>query len=351
MKRLINKKIAFALALTVACIPAIGVPSKKAIAATKVVTSGDYKLTTEYSDSALSSVVSKYEKTFKSTYAQMAQQYSPGKAPKEVVVKFVKNEKYPVAYAVGNVIYVNPDYAKKHPNDQGMLVHEMFHVVDAYPNGVKAPSWFREGMADYARSRYSHIESWRLPAVKSTQKYTDSYGVTARFFSWLNHIKAPGSVLKIHQRVQNNYYSDDLFKEYTGKTLPQLWFEYQKNPGAVEGLNWAFPNNKSRYNGEAGSGKSVKYFEFNYVPGSQNYIHTRSNNSTQGKISYKVVNSSTGKTVRTYTTSTLKLNSLSYFDPLSKYSGQPKKGKYKLYVIVPKGMNIDFEFNYGNKYY
>jgi hypothetical protein len=350
MKLLINKKIAFALALTVACIPAIGVPSEKAIAATKVVTSGDYKLTTEYSDSALSSVVSKYEKTFKSTYAQMAKQYSPSKAPKEVVVKFVKNEKYPVAYTVGNVIYVNPDYAKKHLYDQGMLVHEMFHVVDAYPNGVTAPSWFREGMADYARSRYSNIESWRLPAVKSTQKYTDSYGVTARFFHWLNHIKAPGSVLKIHQRVQNNYYSDDLFKEYTGKTLAQLWSEYQNNSGKVEGLNWAFSSNKSRYNGETGSGKWVKYFDFTYVPGTLNYIHLRSNNSKQGKVSFKIVDSSTGKTVRTYTTPTMKTNSLIYYDPLSKY-GQPKKGKYKLYVQVPKGMNIDFEFNYGNKYY
>jgi hypothetical protein len=352
MKQLIKNKTWFVvLAFIMAIMVLIPVGMHDSYATTKVITSGEYKLTIDYSDTSLKTVVGKYEKTFKQTYAQMAKIYSPGRAPKEVSLKFEKNEKYPVAYAVGNVIYVNPDYAKKHPIDQGMLVHEMFHVVDAYPNGVSAPSWFREGMADYARFRTSNIEYWRLPAVKSSQKYTDSYGVTARFFTWINHIKYPGSLLKIHQRVQNNFYSDDLFKVYTGKTLSELWAEYQKSSNKVESLNWAFPNNKARYNGENGSGKWVKYFDLTYIPGPQNYIHTRSNNAKEGKVSYKLVNASTGKTVRIYTTSTLKQNSLSYFEPLSNYTGQPKKGKYKLYVQIPKGMNIDFEFNYGNKYY
>ncbi|MCH5584365.1 basic secretory family protein [Shimazuella sp. AN120528] len=320
-------------------------------ATTKVVKNGDYKMTIAYDDDQLKDVVSRYETTFKRTYPPMADAYNPKKARKEFFVKFEKNKDYPIAYTLGNTIYIHPDYAKNNPDDQGMLVHEMCHILQAYPNGVKVPSWFVEGFADYARYRYSNLDNWRFPKVDKNQKYTDSYRVTARFFMWINHIKSPGSILKIHQRVQNNYYSDNLFEEYTGKTLDELWQEYQQKPGPVESLDWKIADNKARYNGETGVGTWVKYMEFFYIPGKQNYIHTRSNNATEGNVSYKIVDASTGKEVHAYTTSTLKQDSISSIEPLGKDSGEPAEGKYILYVQIPKGMNIDFEFNHGNKFY
>lgn len=315
----------------------------------KVVSSHDYKLTIVYSDKTLEPAIRKYELAFKRFYWQMAQAFSPLTAPKQVFIQFKKHDKYPIAYASGNTIYINPDWAKKNLHDEGMLVHELFHVVDAYPNGA-APGWVREGMADYARSRYSVLDWWKYPAVTSSQSYTKSYGVTARFFAWLNHIKKPGSVMKIHQKIQQNQYSDQLFKEYTGQSLEQLWAEYQKNPGAVEGLNWAIKNNKARYNGEQGAGKWVTYFDFAYVPGSQNYMGVRNLNKVQGTVSFEIRNKQTGKIVRTYST-TLKANEIKRFDPLSKVFQEPTKGTYTLRVKIPKELKIDFEFNYGNQLY
>lgn len=347
MKHFQYWKIIFILTLLV-CSFTFG--SGQAYATDKVVYSHDYKLTIVYSDKTLEPAIRKYELAFKRSYWQMAQAFSPTTAPKEVFIRFEKNSKYPIAYAVGNTIYINPDWAIKNLHDEGMLVHELFHVVDAYPNGVTAPSWVKEGLADYARSRYSVLDWWKYPAVSSSQKYTNSYGVTARFFAWLNHIKKPGSVIKIHQKIQQNQYSDQLFKEYTGQTLDQLWAEYQKKPGPVEGLNWAIKNNKVRYNGEQGTGKWVTYFNFAYIPGVQNYIGVRNLSKVQGTVSFEIVNKKTGKVVRTYST-TLKANELKRFDPLSKAFKEPTKGNYALRIKISKAIKIDFEFNYGNQFY
>jgi hypothetical protein len=320
-------------------------------AKTETVQNGDYKLMVQNEDPELKSVVNSYKKTFQRTYAQMAADFSPSNAPKEVYLQFEKNDKYPVAYTKKNYIYVNPDYAKKNPKDMGILTHELFHVVDAYPATVNAPSWYLEGMAELARNRYSIVDTRVYPKVTSSQSYRDSYLVTARFFEWINYIQYPGSMMKIHQHVQKSVYSDELFKEYTGKTLDQLWTEYQKNPGKVESLDWSFSGEKVRYSGETGNGNWVKYFDFTYKSGVQNYINTRGNNKTQGKIHYKIVDKKTGKTITTYTTSELWEREISQLDPLSSYPNEPAAGTYECYVQIPKGMNIDFEFNYGNTYH
>ncbi|PRZ15924.1 uncharacterized protein DUF4157 [Laceyella sediminis] len=315
MKHLQHWKVILASSLLATSLPwGFG----QAAAAEKVVTSHDYKLTITYDDKTLEPAIAKYTLAFKRSYWLMAKAYSPQIAPNEVFIRFVKNSKYPIAYTVGNTIYINPDWAKKNQHDEGMLVHELFHVVDAYPNQTTAPSWVKEGLADYARSRY--------------------------------HIKKPGTMLKIHQKIQQNQYSEQLFKEYTGKTVDQLWAEYKKNPGSVEALNWVFKNNKARYNGEQGAGKWVTYFDFNYVPGSQNYLRVRNMSKTQGTVTFQVFNKKTGKAVRTYSV-VLKANEVKRYDPLSKALKEPPKGNYTLRVKIPKGMKIDFELNYGNQTY
>ncbi|WP_028777538.1 basic secretory protein-like protein [Shimazuella kribbensis] len=343
----IKKGVVVAIAMGVT-IFSLGI--QPAHATKKVVTSGDYKLTIDYSDSNMSSIVSNYETTFKRTYKQMAQEFGTGKAPTEVFLQFERNEKYPYAYTKGNTIYMNPDYAKENPSDQGLLAHELFHVVDAYPDTVHAPDWFLEGMAEYARNRYSILDTRQYPPVNNTQNYTDSYGVTARFFAWIQDISYPSTMVKIHQRVQNKEYSDDLFQEYTGKKLKQLWEEYKKNPGNVESSDWSFANEKVRYSGEVGDGKWKEYLDFTYLSGVQNYLNTRNNGDTHGKINYKIVDAS-GKTVITYTTDDLWKNMIHSFDPLSEYNKEPKSGKYTLYVQIPDKMNIDFELNHGNTYH
>src|SRR5262245_52058641 len=51
--------------------------------------------------------------------------------PAEVKLVF-KKEMKGVAYARGNTIVIAADWVTKHPDDYGMVVHELTHVIQAY---------------------------------------------------------------------------------------------------------------------------------------------------------------------------------------------------------------------------
>src|SRR5579863_9390375 len=61
--------------------------------------------------------------------------------PGEVKLLF-KDEKKGIAYTSGAKITVVADWVRKHPDDFGMVIHELCHVVQSYPKGV---GWLTEG--------------------------------------------------------------------------------------------------------------------------------------------------------------------------------------------------------------
>jgi len=78
--------------------------------------------------------------------------------------KPAKNVRIVVTYGYGGVaatsgtpqgprIEVSARYALAHPDDVGLIVHEMVHVVQNYKhyNDTEAPGWLVEGIADYVR--------------------------------------------------------------------------------------------------------------------------------------------------------------------------------------------------------
>ncbi|HVJ83060.1 MAG TPA: basic secretory protein-like protein [Planctomycetia bacterium] len=127
------------------------------------------------------------------------------------------------AFCTGSEITINSDYLKRRPDDLGMLTHELTHAVQQYP--PNDAGWLTEGIADYSRHLYGPKvqPGWKLPErFGEKSNYKQGYGVTARFLVWLE-AKHPGSVDKLHRRMQARKYEPLYLKELTGKTLDELW--------------------------------------------------------------------------------------------------------------------------------
>jgi hypothetical protein len=179
-------------------------------------------------DVSLAPVAGKLTTLFYQCYPKLVERFENPKrpAPRSVQVVFKKGIKVP-AYASGNTVTVSTEWLQRNPNDVGLLTHELTHVVQAYPRGE--PGWLTEGIADYARQVYGPKDKdWALPArLTKRNSYKDSYRVTAKFLVWLEE-KHPGSVDKLHRKMQNREFVMEDFKTITGSTVDVLWDECLK---------------------------------------------------------------------------------------------------------------------------
>ena len=102
--------------------------------------------------------------------------------PGHAVTLVFKKDKDGVASTSGATITISADWIKKHPEDFGMVVHELTHVVQAYPRNQDA-GWLVEGIADYVR--YYHFEPGaHRHRVNAKASYRDGYGTAAAFLAW-----------------------------------------------------------------------------------------------------------------------------------------------------------------------
>ena len=123
-------------------------------------------------------------------------------------------------------VYFRAGHIRANPNDFGMVIHEVTHVVQHYTHGGNRPSWLVEGIADYVR-----WENWEKPAARRRinplkAKYTNGYSDTARFLSWVEKSHDKDLVLKLNAALRQNTYNDELFKTYSGKDLSALWNDF-----------------------------------------------------------------------------------------------------------------------------
>ncbi|MES2657405.1 MAG: basic secretory protein-like protein [Verrucomicrobiota bacterium] len=146
------------------------------------------------------------------------------------------------AYASGTSVVFNTKFMRDQASGEavGCGIHEVVHVVQfggeregerRRPRGEgRPPSWVTEGVADYIR--------WFLyePQAKGAEiternvrraKYDDSYRTTANFFDWVikNHEKDLMRKLNV---ATHEGYSENLWKEWTGKTVQELGAEWKK---------------------------------------------------------------------------------------------------------------------------
>ncbi len=118
-------------------------------------------------------------------------------------------------------------YFQDHPDDFGAMVHETVHVVQAYGYGRGNPGWLVEGIADYVR--FFKFEPGKVGRLGNPDRlhYNGSYRVTARFLNYVTEKYDKQLVKKLNAAMRQGKYSDDLFKDYTGKTVTELDDEWR----------------------------------------------------------------------------------------------------------------------------
>lgn len=133
-----------------------------------------------------------------------------------------------VAHTAGGTITCSAQWFTDHPDDVGAVIHELCHVVQRY-RMKQPPGWVTEGIADYVRWFNFEPEN-RHPHVRNPRraKYTDSYQTTAAFFDWIVKNKDPQFATRLNAAARRGDYKPELFKEFAGSPLDDLWAEFIK---------------------------------------------------------------------------------------------------------------------------
>ena len=140
-----------------------------------------------------------------------------------------------VAAVSGGEMEINSEWCRKQPNDTGLTVHEMAHVVQAM--SAYNPVWLIEGIADYVRWVKFEPQNHRPRLNPQTASYRDSYRTTATFLAWCELNYDSRLVTKLNHDVRFGNYKEELWKKYCGKDINALWAEfieaYKKDPAGV----------------------------------------------------------------------------------------------------------------------
>jgi len=192
-----------------------------------------YALNIEKStDPFLNGITPHLTNVFNAVYPQMINRFAfnPSSAPTGVVgVTFNPDLSSPASTA-GTMIIFNSDWLQQHPNDVGLFTHELALLVQNYPPGT--PSWFSDGMADYARSVYGPADDdWSLPdKVQPQDSYTQGGAVAARFLLWLEQHTRLDIVDQLNHALQTQQSFPAAFQRLTHHTVDELWKQYKAHP-------------------------------------------------------------------------------------------------------------------------
>ncbi len=105
-----------------------------------------------------------------------------------------------------------------------LIIHELAHTAQEYHNTTLF-HWLTEGLADYIASEYSTHKLSLIPKQYTKGELYDGYLTTAGFLIWLDK-KYTGSVMELHHIMQQGNIEYQSFQNITGKTLDDLWKEY-----------------------------------------------------------------------------------------------------------------------------
>jgi len=124
----------------------------------------------------------------------------------------------------------------------GSLVHEEVHVVQQYHHRV--PGWIVEGVPDYIRWYLYEPQSHGCDMNTSNQveraRYDGMYRITANFLNWVVGKYGQDIITKLGAVGREGTYTDDLWKDWTGgQTLQDLNDAWKKTlEEHVAFLNW-----------------------------------------------------------------------------------------------------------------
>lgn len=198
--------------------------------AQEVTKKNGYTLTFESNYAALNPALrQRLIETFFEVYPKLAKEYNAN-ANKEV--KFFVDTAYKGVAATGNGrVVFSWLWMQKHPEDIDVVTHEVMQIVQNYGNS-KGPGWLTEGLADYVRYKYGVDNAGSkgaLPDYKAGQSYRNSYRITTRFLNWLENNGHAGIVKKLDAQLRDHTYTEQNWKDLTGKTSDELWADYEKS--------------------------------------------------------------------------------------------------------------------------
>lgn len=130
------------------------------------------------------------------------------------------------AYASGGEITISGKWIKEHPDDLGLVIHELVHVIQQYPHFEGKPGWLVEGIADYIRWWRYEPEAPRRRPDPAKANYTDSYRTTGWWLGWVSQKYDRRLVPALDRALRNKQDPMPIFKAMTGKTPEELWKEF-----------------------------------------------------------------------------------------------------------------------------
>jgi len=144
-----------------------------------------------------------------------------------------------VAYTVGTNVFASSTWVGKEIQREaaGALVHELVRVVQQFGHNPHNPGWLVEGSADYIRWFKYEPDShgadvvWLRKTHRTSLRYNEGYRVTANFLNWVAENHDPDIVGQLNAAMREGKYDDGLWKQYTGKTAPELGEEWRKDLG------------------------------------------------------------------------------------------------------------------------
>ena len=148
-----------------------------------------------------------------------------------------------VAATGGNRITANSTWLKGELNREavGSLVHEEVHVVQRYrgrrnnPDFKRPPGWLVEGIPDYIRWFLYEPQSHGADAAffrtrrNANLNYDGMYRISANFLNYVveKYGKDKNLITKVNAACREGKYTDEFWKEQTGKSLPELNDEWK----------------------------------------------------------------------------------------------------------------------------
>ena len=134
----------------------------------------------------------------------------------------------------GAKIRLNAGWLSDHPVYlDTVLSHEMAHVAQDYGwyRSLKIPWYWREGIADYARCKLGYTNGWGCPQCSPNfPHYTSGWSCAGAFLLYLDAAYGSNTVRQLNAVLRQSSYSDRFFANATGRSLGQLWMEFQKTP-------------------------------------------------------------------------------------------------------------------------
>ena len=130
-----------------------------------------------------------------------------------------------VAATSGTTIRVAAKYASAHPDDTGLVVHELCHVAQHYPK--YDPVWLVEGIADYVRwFAFERLD--KRPKIKRAKADARaSYRTTGAFLDWTLRTYDKDVIKKLNKALVESTYTEEMWKTLTKHTLDELNEEWK----------------------------------------------------------------------------------------------------------------------------